>query len=485
MAEEKNTDTAVAPDPNEGPGKGKAFFDRARTVAATGNFDYAIEMAIQGLNREPFNVAEHQALREVSMRRKIAGGKSGGGLLGALGGGVKMPFKGKTPKEAMLNNEFTLSRDVGNITAMLAIIRNADLLNLREVVLWMGTLLKEANRTNKSPKVEIYTELGSIYAKYEEYERACDVINEAAKLKPQDTELQALSNQYAAQATIRRGQYDKGESFKKSIKDVEGTKKLLEEDNLGKSEEYRKKSVEEARAAYEKNPMELQVISKYYKALWEMDDDHYDEIAIQMLLKAYQATKIYRLKAAVGDIRMRQFKKNLRLLREAVKSDPSDKDMVHQYHALDKERLAFELGEFKERAEHMPTDMMVKYELGVRYYESKHFDEAIGAFQEAQVNPKIRVEALHLLGRSFLTQNMKPEAVETLKRSIEEYELAPTGNAKSQDLHYWYARALQENNQFTEAMDIYSRIVRWNMQYLDARKRLNDLREQKPPEGPA
>lgn len=478
MADEKKNETEVATDPNEGPGKGKAFFDRARTVAATGNYDYAIEMAIQGLNREPFNVAEHQALRETALRRKISGVKSGGGLLGALGGGVKMPFKGKTPKEAMLNNEFTLARDVGNITAMTAIIRNADLLNLREVVLWMGTLLKEANRTTKSPKIEIYTELGSIYARYEEFERACDVVNEASKLKPQDGELDALSKQYAAQATIKRGNFDKGESFRGSIKDAEATKKLLEEDNLGKSEEYRKKSVEEARAAYEKNPMELQVISKYHKALWEMDDERYDDIDMQMLLKAYEATKIYRLKAAVGDVRMRQFKKNLRLLREAVKSDPSDKEMVQQYHALDKERLAFELAEFKERAEHMPTDMMVKYELGVRYYESKHFDEAIGAFQEAQANPKIRVEALHLLGRSFLTQGMKPEAVETLKRSIEEYELAPTGNTKSQDLHYWYGRALEENKQFTDAIDIYSKIVRWNMQYLDARKRLNDLRAQ-------
>ena len=62
-----------APDPNEGPGKGKPFFDRGKTVAATGNFDYAIEMYIQGLYREPFNVDEHQALREVAMRGKWRG----------------------------------------------------------------------------------------------------------------------------------------------------------------------------------------------------------------------------------------------------------------------------------------------------------------------------------------------------------------------------------------------------------------------------
>src|SRR3954466_10934934 len=89
--------------PLEDRKKAKAFFDRGKTVAATGNFDYAIEMYIQGLNREPFNVEEHKALREVAMRRKMAGVKSSGGLLGL--GGVKLPFKGKTPKEGLLNNE--------------------------------------------------------------------------------------------------------------------------------------------------------------------------------------------------------------------------------------------------------------------------------------------------------------------------------------------------------------------------------------------
>ena len=66
----------------EGPGKGKAFFDRAKAVAATGNYDYAIDMYIEGLNREPFNVEEHKQLRDTALRRKVSGGKAAGGLLG-------------------------------------------------------------------------------------------------------------------------------------------------------------------------------------------------------------------------------------------------------------------------------------------------------------------------------------------------------------------------------------------------------------------
>ena len=472
-----STPTATAaPDPNEGPGKGKAFFDRARAVAATGNFDYAIDMYVEGLFREPFNVEEHKALREVGMHRKIAGGKSGGGLLGGFGGS-KQKYKGKTPKEALLNNTFILAREVGNIGAMTAMIRNADLLGYKDLVLWIGPLLKEANRTSK-PKIEIYKELGEIYAKYDEFEKACDAINQAAQLKPDDAELVNLSNQYAAQATIKRGKYDEGDSFQGSIKDAEGTKRLLEEENLSRSEEYRRKNLVGAKEDYEANPKELQVIAKYTKALVDMDEEEFENQAIEVLKKSYAETKIYRLKAGIGDVRMKQFKRNLRMLREAVRADPNDKEMLRQYHDLDKERLAYELGEFRDRADHMPTDLHVKYELGLRLWESKKYDEAIMAFQDAQSNPKHRVDALHFLGRSFLFQGMKPEAVETLKRSIDEYDLATTGDKKSKELHYWFGRALEDNKQINEAIDVYSKVVQWDIGYADARKRMNELRAQ-------
>src|SRR6476659_4303444 len=66
--------------PLEDRKKAKAFFDRGGTVAGTGNYDYAIEMYIQGLNLDPEGVEGHQALRDISLRRKAGGGKAIGML---------------------------------------------------------------------------------------------------------------------------------------------------------------------------------------------------------------------------------------------------------------------------------------------------------------------------------------------------------------------------------------------------------------------
>src|ERR1035437_319967 len=163
-------------------------------------------------------------------------------------------------------------------------------------------------------------------------------------------------------------------------------------------------------------------------------------------------------------------------MRDACAADPADKEMIRQYEMLNKERLDYELEEYKERTDHFPTDMHIRYEYGARLYETGRFDEAIVALQEAQNSPKHRVEALHYLGRSFMAQKMVPEALDTFKKSIDEYDLASTGDKKSRELFYWYGRALQENGNTQEAIDVYSKIVRWDIGFRDSRKRLNDLR---------
>ncbi len=62
--------------PPEDRAKAKVFFDRGRTVAGTGNFEYAIEMFLQGFSLDPDATDAHQQLRDISLKRKASGGKT-------------------------------------------------------------------------------------------------------------------------------------------------------------------------------------------------------------------------------------------------------------------------------------------------------------------------------------------------------------------------------------------------------------------------
>ena len=69
---------------------GKAFFDRADQVAETGNWDFAIELYIEGIQREPGNIQRgHQPLREVALKRTASGGKPAGFMEKHKPGGKK------------------------------------------------------------------------------------------------------------------------------------------------------------------------------------------------------------------------------------------------------------------------------------------------------------------------------------------------------------------------------------------------------------
>ena len=55
--------------------KAMTFFRHASTVAEARNYDYSIQLYLDGLSHDPDNMNKHEALREVALRRKVAGGK--------------------------------------------------------------------------------------------------------------------------------------------------------------------------------------------------------------------------------------------------------------------------------------------------------------------------------------------------------------------------------------------------------------------------
>ena len=54
--------------------KAQKFFDQGKKVADTGNYEYAIEMYLQGLSIDPENTDAHQALRDISTVRAFVAG---------------------------------------------------------------------------------------------------------------------------------------------------------------------------------------------------------------------------------------------------------------------------------------------------------------------------------------------------------------------------------------------------------------------------
>ena len=141
---------------------------------------------------------------------------------------------------------------------------------------------------------------------------------------------------------------------------------------------------------------------------------------------------------------------------------------------LAKEQLQFELKIFKERVEQYPTDLNLKYEYGRRLFASGKLDDAIGMLQQAQRDPKRRIQAMTLLGQSFDKMGWYPQAVDTYSRALES-ELT---EERAKDLRYSLGCALRAMGEKEKALEQFSQVAQVDFTYRDVRKQIEDLRKE-------
>ena len=461
--------------PEEDRKKAQGFFDYGKTAAGTGNFEYAIELFIQGLTVDPENVEGHQALREISLKRKASGGKDMGMM-----NKMKMP-KAKDEKTAMLNAEKFLAYDPGNLDRMLQVVQSAYRAGFFDTVLWMGPLLQRANAESKKPDYSKFIALRDIYNAIEEYKLATEACHFALTLRPDDMNLQHDLKNLAARTTMKSGKYGTAKSFRDSIRDVELQDKLLEGERDVHEVDALVRGIREAEVNWQNDPDDPAKFSKVIDALRRPETDTYDNRAVELLETEYQKSNQFKWRQRIGEVRMAQLNREERKLRaevDAHKNDPVYNDLVQKLKDFRTEKAKKELDEYQLVLEHYPTDSSARYQVAVRTFQLGQYHEAIPVFQQVRSDPKYRVAASVLLGQAFLAAGFVDEAVDTLKGSIDEYP--GRGDEKSLEMFYWYARGLEEKGDTAAAIKAYSQVAQWNFNYRDVQGRIKRLRTPTP-----
>ena len=443
-------------------GTGKAFFDRAGQVAATGNWDFAIEMYLEGIQREPGNVEHgHQPLREVALKRKAQGGK-GPGMMEQL---KRRP--GKDPVINLVNAEHLLAKDPGSVQCMLQTLKAARKLELTDVVSWIAKILLQSQQQANKPSKRILLEVTKAFESVEDFAlavRACDM---AIKRDPDDGELRNLMRNLSARFTISRGRYEEKEpgEFTERVADMEKQKELMQQDSLVKDEEFLLEQIRKARQEYLESPKVPGKINAVVDALLKMESEAYENEAVDILTKAHKDSGAYQFKMRIGDIRIRQMSRRFRALREAGDMDGSRKQAERQ--------LAFELDEFTERTANYPTDMALKFELGRRQFLSGMLDEAIASLQQAQRDPRRAIRARSLIGQAFTKKGWYREAAETVERALE----VEMTEERAKELRYFLGNVFQEMGELARAQEQFSIVAQIDYNYRDVRPRIEQIRK--------
>ena len=273
-SKDKNADNADATEKSSSVQreirKAKPWFQRAQDVSAT-NHDYAIECFINGFKHEPDSMNMHEALRDVSLKRKVAGGKPAGFM-------EQMKSGGSDPVDKMIHAERMLALDPVNAKLARDVMKYAiaadevnDDLSMGEVAHWVGQLAMDLNSQSKKPDKGMFIEISDLFQKVPDFALAVAALRRAVNLTPEDTDLLSRLKNLEAEEYARRqqGDSDKVEAgdFRKNIKDADAQSATQQDDAVTKTERMINESIARRRAEFEEDPADVDRGVKLVEAL--------------------------------------------------------------------------------------------------------------------------------------------------------------------------------------------------------------------------
>lgn len=443
-------------------------------AARRGNCDYAITMYLEGLRYVPDDVEHgHKPLLEAA-RRLAATGKAGAwGAKAAQMKASMLQTMGKK-KEAFAEMEKALVGNADNSVSLANMAQMAANLGLKNTSIFFAEqALEAARRLNKTTEA-MCVQMANIYERNGKYREAMQALQDAEKLdKSQSNKYAKHIRDLAARTSI--GDTEQAKSYRDRVKSKDQAVDSAKQKVVTAQDELAARADEMVKQL-EKTPNDLNLLvtigDTYARA-------ERDEEAMQYYRKARTLSggADYRIKVKMDDLRIRQFRQELRRADEALAKNPNDESLKAQRRDLIQRRNQFELEVFKERADEYPTDMGVRYDLGLRYYRCGQIEEALSAFQLSTRDPKRKILSLNMLGKCFFQSRLYPEAAGQFQRAIEGYEVQ--GDEMWKELRYNLGLTYETMKEWDKAKDCYSEIVMVDFQYKDAAKRLSRLRNRK------
>lgn len=395
------------------------FFKYGETVHETGNYGYAVQLWLSGLHQSPNSMRGYEGFW-----RSVLAFHQSGEHKKKLTSEVRKSVTLKRPTDKFVLAVLEAGIKPSDSGAMLRASEEAAALEARDVA--QQFCIRTLNLLNgeTKPSKNAYVKLLDAAESAESYDVAVEAGERASRLDASDGELQArVRNMLAARTMQKAGFSDSASvvegSYRKNIKNQEAQAELEKRDRLAKDDGTRDRILADAQAAYDENKDDRVAAEKFARALRERGRRTDLIRAMALYGGLYTSTDEFRFRQAADEIRLGMQERTIEALEAKVAAAPDDADLAKQ---LEEQRLAFrdaKTAAFTEHAKHYPTDLNIKFRLGRLLAEKGEHQEAIGYFQQAQNDAKIRVRVQLAMGRSFMELGgWEDAAVETLKNAL-------------------------------------------------------------------
>lgn len=443
-------------------------FEKGVTALERSNLDYAIELLLGVLKSEPAFLAGREALRKAGQKK--AGASTGlfKKLVSSAGSGPALArakfLVESQPLEALFATEQVITGDPRNNLAHDIFAQAAMAADLPRSAILSLEAMRQESPADKGVSIrlsEAYTALG-------QNDKAEAVFAALQRHHPNDPRLNEMAKNISASRTLNEGGYEtladgKG-SYRNILKDKGESARLEQESRINKDAAQSQNLLAqyEARLVTEpgnlkllKNIAELCVQQKdYYKAL-----EHYHKI--EAIPGAFDST----IERDRNEVIVKRYNQVIEQL------DPAAEDYEQQKVTLAAERDDFVLSDCQARIEKYPTDLAIRFELGVLYFNLSRVGEAIPEFQKAENNPHKRLQAMLYSARCFAARNMNDLAARKLQNALKE----KVGfDDERKELLYTLGTVFDKMGKADEAIKQFLDIYEVDVSYRDVAKRVDD-----------
>ena len=445
---------------NEIPRPIRDQYEKALAALQRQNFDYAVAILEQVLQREPGFYAAREALRAAQSKRA---GNKGGFLKKMFGTASSSPLLAKGqlamrshPLETIQIAEQMLGSDPNNTAAHRML---ADAALAADLPRTAALSLEFAFRS--SPDREIALKLGQALARAGLPERGERILHELAETFPNDPEIAKVLKNVSAKRTLSEGGYGDleggGGSYRDILKNEQQAVALEQEKRAVQTEDSAGRMLAEYEARIAQEPGNLRLL----RAAAELctQNKRFDQaLEFYQRMLAGGASSDPTIEKAIAETTVRKFEHALSQL------DPAAPDYAEQSARIQTERQAYELEQARQRAERYPNDLQLRFELGELYFKGGRIAEAISEFQKAQNNPHKRIQAMSYLGQCFARRGMNDLAARTLQNAIREKVVF---DDEKKELIYLLGCAYEKMARKEEAIEQFKLIYETDIGYKD------------------
>ena len=440
----------------------RALFAKGTEALTRENYDYAIALFNQALEKEPAFYDCRKVLRDTQFRKA---GESGKGFFKKMLSGAgsspqiakaKMVLS-KNPAEALAIAEQILNGDPESSAAHRLVVDAGTALELpRTVALSYETLAKNSPK-DKNLAIEFARAVAAIG----EGSRAEKILLDLMREMPGDAELRDALKDLSARKTMNEGGYAAleggGGSFRDVLRNKEEAVSLEQEKRAQKSEDVAERLIGEYEERLHTEPNNLKLIRSLAELFTQKKEF---ERALNLFdrLKNSEMGNDPSLDRAIADTIVKRFDYQLEQL------NPFGAEHAEEVEKIKAEKLAFQVSECQQRVEKYPTDLAIRFEMGQLYFQAGKIGEAIQEFQKAQGNPHKRLAAMSLLGQCFAKRKMFDLAARTLQNAIKE---KPSFDDEKKDLIYQLGCVLESMGKKEEAVEQFKQIYEMDIGYKD------------------